>query len=110
MRRIWLGLMIGITITAAGVGAAPPESEEPLRETAVGAPRGTTLAIPPQYGSLVGVVMSSDVHHLYFQDARGTIRILLIGAPGAVQRARQKLQLLTNEVYTIERRAPEIPG
>lgn len=110
MREWTIGLVVGMVLGVAAVGAAQPEPEAVLRQAAVGAPRGATLAIPPQYGQLVSVAVTSEVHYLYFQDAGGTIRIVLVGAPGAVQRARQGLQLLTNEVYTIERRIPELEG
>ena len=106
MRRWLIGLVLGTFLgwMAPGQvqGAQQPE-QLPLKETPIAAARGSTLTIPPVYGRLVNVAVSSGVHHLYFQDAQGIIRIVLVGPQGAVQRAKHGLQLLSRKVYTIER-------
>ena len=57
----------------------------------------------------MGVAVSSEVHHLYFEDHRGTIRVVLVGFSGAGLRARQPIQLLSPQVRVIERGPARVP-
>jgi len=107
--RLVLGSALLVSLAAGSlVWAQPPASPSALTETIVEAATGEALSIPPSYGRLVSVVVSSsEVHHLYFQDERGTIRVVLIGPRGALPRARQALQLLSTSVFTLERKPPQ---
>jgi hypothetical protein len=77
----------------------PPDLTEVALETA----GHTVFKLPESYGHLVDVVISSEVHYLYFEDGAGTIRVVLIGPRGALPRARTQLQLLSSDVYLIQR-------
>jgi hypothetical protein len=106
MRQLALGLVSGLLL------ASTAHSQEPriqrLEEAEVGTISGTTFAVPAGYGRLVNVVVDSEVHHLYFEDADGTIRVVLVGNRGAAARARNPLQLLTSTVHVIERGAQPV--
>jgi hypothetical protein len=108
MRRWLLGLALGMLLGWAAQGAAQPQPA-PLEELLMTSARDETLAIPPEYGHLVSVAVSSEVHHLYLQDTQGVIRVVLVGPQGAMQRVRHGLHLLSRDVYTIERKAMESP-
>ncbi len=116
-KKIWTGqwlpillvpLVIGTAIQVwargdeqfGGKGRLPPEK---LTEVALTAASGATFKIPAEYGRLVNVVVSSDVHYLYFEDDEGTVHIVLLGPRGAAQRSRSAPQLLSPEVFRIER-------
>jgi hypothetical protein len=101
MRRVIAGLAIGILLGSAAQGAE--REVEKLVEGEVAAISGATFAIPEGYGPLVNVVVSSEVHHLYFQDGAGVIRIVLVGQRAAASRARAALHLLSPSVYRIDR-------
>lgn len=101
MRRWWAGLILGVLVGWAAEGAA--QLEQPLEEVPIEVAQGAVLSLPPGYGRLVGVAVISEVHHLYFEDAQGTIRLVRVGQKGAVQRARQGLQLLSRDVFVIGR-------
>ena len=101
---LWMAFGILFLLTPS---ALAEEQKSLFEEIPLAAGGGTTLSIPPEYGELVSVVESSEVHHLYFQDRAGIIRIVLIGPRGAAQRAKHVLQLLSDEVYTIKRKVPE---
>ena len=103
MKRLLLGLACGIALASAARGEEPPVvtklSEVPLME-----PAGrNAFTLPSRYGRLVNVGISAEVHYLYFEDSTGTIRVVRIGPPGAVSRARQQLQLLSPDVTLIKR-------
>ncbi len=102
MKR-WLA-GVGLGILLGWIPQVAAQAGEMLDELLIPAARGETLNIPSAYGALVSVAVSSEVHHLYFQDKQGTIRIVLVGPKGAVQRARHGLQLLSQDVYVIERK------
>ena len=102
MRRVLLGLLLGLLVGTAVHGEEPKE-ELKLTESAVGNIRGNPFKIPTSYGRLVSVVANSEVHYLYFEDGAGNLRVVLVGQRGAVQRSRNPLQLLTSEVQLIER-------
>lgn len=107
MRYATLWMVFGMLFTlTSSVFAEEPESE--FKEIALEAGRGTSLFIPPEYGDLINVVENSEVHHLYFQDRAGIIRIVLIGPKGAAQKAKHGLQLLSDKVYTIKREVPKV--
>jgi hypothetical protein len=101
MARWLLGLLLGIALGSTAHGDV---AHQPLEEMRV---RATTanleLALPTEYGRLVAVAVRAEVHHLYFEGPDGTIRIVLIGSKGSVQRARSELQLLTPEVFVVKR-------
>ena len=103
-RVLFVGL--GLSLAWSSVGFSQTSQ---LQEIQVSASRNASLVVPPEYGRLVSVVADSEVHHLYFEDSQGTIRVVLVGRSGAVQRARQNFQLLTRDVYVIGRQADEQP-
>ena len=102
MRRMLMGVLLGLVLGATVHGEEPKE-ELKLTESAVGNIRGNPFKIPTSYGRLVSVVANSEVHYLYFEDGAGNLRVVLVGQRGAVQRSRNPLQLLTSEVQLIER-------
>lgn len=104
MQRFLVGLVlaVGFGLAAPGLAKATRSSDAKLQEVIIGT-GDVPLAVPPEYGRLVNVAVSSEVHHLYFEDAKGTIRIVLLGPAGAVQKARHGFQLLVPEVYLINR-------
>ena len=104
MRRIIAGLIIGLLLSSAAQGA--DQQVEKLVEGEIAGISGATFAIPEGYGRLVNVVVSSEVHHLYFQDDAGVIRIVLVGQRAAAFRARTALHLLSPNVYRIDRGGP----
>ena len=63
------------------------------------------VTIPKVYGHLVSVTVSSGVHYLYFEDEKGTIRIVLVGPSSKAQDAQSTdvLNLLSRDVYSIDR-------
>jgi hypothetical protein len=106
MNRLLLGLTLGLTLGLLGSpaqGADAPEEELVLTESTMGTFGRTQFKVPETFGRLVNVVVSSDVHYLYFEDPAGTIRIVPVGQRGAAQRARSQLQLLSENVHVIER-------
>ncbi len=107
MKRLLLGLTLGLTlgllVGATAQGADQAEEELVLTEVTMGTFGRTAFKVPESFGRLVNVVVSSDVHYLYFEDPAGTIRIVPVGQRGAAQRARSQLQLLSQDVFVIER-------
>ena len=101
MRRWLLGLAIGMML--GSTGHAEELANSKLSELAVETIGHATLKLPERYGRLVDVVVSSEVHYLYFEDQAGTIRVVLVGPRGAVPRSRSQLQLLSPDVYFIKR-------
>ncbi len=101
MKRWLASMVLGITLGSVTLRAAEPER---LQETMLAVGGGESLVIPQEYGPLVDVAVSSGVHHLYFQDSQGRIRIVLVGARGAKQGARHAVELLTDSVYVIQRK------
>ena len=102
MKRVMLGLFLGLSVSLVAHGEEPAATLK-LSESTVQNIRGNQFQIPDSYGRLVSVVNSSEIHYLYFEDAKGQIRVVLIGRGGAVQRSRNGLQLLTPDVQLIER-------
>lgn len=103
MRRILVGLVLGMLVAAAAHGEEPPAGFTDLKVQSVG---GSTFRIPEEFGRLVNVVVSGEIHYLYFEDVGGTIRIVQLGPRGAASRARSPLHLLSSSVFTVERGAP----
>ena len=106
MRRVLLGLVCGIALASRAHGDEPPAVSR-LSEVTVETTGRTPFTLPSRYGRLVNVVVSSEVHYLYFEDPGGTIRIVLIGPRGAVSRSRNQLGLLSPDVAFIKRGAEE---
>lgn len=106
MKRLIMGVAAGLMLGAAayGQGNENPESAR-LEEVAVNAGSRATFAVPPEYGRLADVAVNSGVHYLYFEDSQGVIRLVLIGPRGAVPRSRLDVQLLSPQVYVVERAA-----
>ena len=105
-----LGLALGLLLGAAAQGANAPEDPLVLSELTMGTFGRTAFKVPESFGRLVNVVVSSDVHYLYFEDPMGTIRIVPIGQRGAAQRARSQLQLLSEDVFVIKRGGESRPA
>ena len=103
MRRLLMGMVLGVVLSATVYAAVEREA---LREIAVNTVNDAPFIIPPEYGHLVSVVTKSEVQYLYFEAPDGTVRVMLIGSRGAIQRASSELQLLTPEVYVMKRQAP----
>ncbi len=100
MKRWVLGVVCGVGLASAAQGqeAATQLAEAPMETIGRAA-----FGVPKGYGRLVSVVESSEIHHLYFEDGQGVIRVVLIGPRGAAARARNALQLLSSDVYVIKR-------
>ena len=101
MKRVALGILLGIVVAATAHGQEP--SVERLTELPLETYGRTEVKLPEAYGRLVSVVTNSDVHYLYFEDAAGSVRVVLIGPRGAVPRSRNPLQLLSSDVFLIKR-------
>lgn len=105
MRRVLVGVALGML---AGIVLAHGEERPKLfNEVTLTGANDRPLSVPATYGRLVGVVVNADIHYLYFEDSAGTIRVVLLGAPGAVQRSRTPLQQAASEVYVIKRGSGE---
>jgi|SRR6185295_13021254 len=100
MKRVLLGLALGVLLATAAHGEEPAGPLSDLKLETIG---GTTFKIPETFGRLVNVVVSSEIHYLYFEDVGGTIRIVQLGPRGAASRARSPLHLLSSSVFTVER-------
>ena len=100
MRRLWLGLVLGLVI---GTLVHAEERKARFEEVPISTANNETFQIPPEYGHLVNAAVRADVHYLYFEASDGTVRIVLVGPRGAIQRARNELQLLTPEILVIKR-------
>lgn len=110
MKRWVLGVACGLALASAAQGEEPATqlTEAPLETIG-----RAVFNLPTAYGRLVDVVESSEIHHLYFEDNQGVIRVVLIGPRGAAGRARNALQLLSSDVYVIKRGqagAEAVPG
>jgi len=103
-----LGILLGLLLGATAQGEEAPR-ENVLTEMTMGTFGRTTFKVPESYGMLVQVAVSSDIHYLYFENGAGTIRIVPIGQRGAVQRSRAPLQLLSSDVFVIERGGTSLP-
>ena len=104
MRRMLLGLVCGIALASTAHGEEPADVTR-LNEVAMGTAGRNAFTLPARYGRLVNAAVSSEVHYLYFEDSAGTIRVVLVGQPGAVSRARTQLELLSADVLFIKRGA-----
>ena len=109
MRRVVLGILLGLLLGATAQGEEVPQ-ESVLTETTMGTFGRTAFKVPESYGTLIQVAVSSDIQYLYFEDGVGTIRIVPIGQRGAVQRSRAPLQLLSSDVFVIERGGKSLPA
>ena len=109
MRRVLLGVLLGFLLGSTASGEeTPPESV--LTEVTMGTFGRTAFKVPEEYGRLIQVAVSADIHYLYFEDGAGTIRIVPIGQRGAAQRSRSPVQLLSSSVFVIERGGKSIPA
>ena len=106
MKRVVLGLILGLMMGSTVHGQDEVSVLEDVGMQTVGS---TLFAVPKQYGRLVNVAVSSEIHHLYFQDGAGKIRVVLLGRRGSVQHARSPIQLLTHDVYVLERDLSDAP-
>ena len=102
MKRVLLGLVCGIALASTAHGEALPEVTR-LSEVTMEASGRQSFTLPSRYGRLVNVVVSSEVHYLYFEDSAGSIRVVLIGPRGATSRSRNQLGLLSPDVALIKR-------
>jgi hypothetical protein len=110
MRRLLIGIIVGASLGWAvdsQARAQAPIEPEALEEATLQTASGAAFAVPQAYGRLASVVVSSDVHYLYFEDGGGAIRIVPIGPRGAMQRSRSVFQLLSSDVPLIRRGAVE---
>ena len=98
-----LGVVLGSLLEPMARGYTQGDRVAALKEIALDAGGGTAFKVPKGYGRLINVAVSAEVHHLYFLDHEGTIRIVLLGPRGASQRARHAFQLLSSQVYRVER-------
>lgn len=101
MRRWVVGIVLGLALASAAHGE--PQNANRLEDVLVTTSNNAAFKLPSEYGRLVSVAVRAEIHHLYFEGPDGTIRIVLVGPRGAIQRARNELQLLTPEVYVIKR-------
>ena len=108
MRRLLLGLAFGMMLGSTGQAEEPVSSK--LNDLPMETVDRTYFRLPGRYGRLVNVVVSSEVHYLYFEDEVGTVHVVLIGPRGAVPRSRNQLQLLSSDVYLIKRGSGNEPG
>jgi hypothetical protein len=94
------GLMVGLVLGSVAAQGAERQGpgEIPVQTTA-----RAPFELPASYGRLAGVAVNSGVHYLYFEGQDGSIRILLVGPRGSIQQARAELQVLSPDVYLMER-------
>lgn len=108
-RPLFGWLVCGVAVWSLGVSARAEEavrlSDEPVETI-----DHKVLTVPRDYGRLVNIVISNDVHYLYFEDEAGTIRIVLVGPRGALPRARAPFQLLSPEAKVIKRGVAMMPA
>ncbi len=104
MRRWVLGLLLGIIVSSIAEGQDEARYEK-LMDLPMETVGRTLFHVPASYGQLVNVVVSSDVHYLYFEDQDGTIRVITVGLGSASSKARRPLQLLSPDVHLIKRGA-----
>ena len=114
MKRLIAGVVLGVLAVSSAQAQEHQNDERVIKfgELAVGPIGGGSFEVPQTFGRLVNVVVSSDIHYLYFEDAAGTVRVMQLGPRGAAQRARNALQLLSPDIFVMERgmgSAPE-PG
>ena len=102
MKRVLMGILLGLMLGSAAK-VAHGTNEQRMSEVQIDAVDAGALEIPGAYGRLVDVAVSSGVHHLYFQDSQGYIRMVLIGPNAAAQKARHTIQTLSDKVYVIKR-------
>lgn len=110
MRLLLVGVAIGTALGWAVSSSARIEEPltgqiQPLSDISVRTAAGASFILPTTYGRLVDVVVSAEMHHLYFEDEQGAIRIVLLGPRGAAQRSRSALQLLSPDVFLVKRGA-----
>ena len=112
MKRLVAGMVLGVLVVSVAQ-AQERQKEEPritkLEALVIGTVGGSSFSIPETYGRLVNVVVSSEVHYLYFEDGAGTIRVMQVGPRGAVQRSRNPLQLLSPDVFVMKRGPESAP-
>ena len=101
--------LIGLMLVAVGAAAARAAEPARLSDESVETIDHTLLTIPRDYGRLINVVLSNEVHYLYFEDEAGTIRMVLVGPRGALPRARTPFQLLSPDVKVIKRSSAAAP-
>ena len=107
-RSLFGWLVCVVAVWSLGVSARAEEavrlSDEPVETI-----DHKLLTVPRDYGRLVNIVISNDVHYLYFEDEAGTIRIVLVGPRGALPRARTPFLLLSPDAKVIKRSSAAAP-
>ena len=107
MKQLIVGVGVGLLLGSAAMGEEQARVQRLTEvKTMAAGGGGAVFQVPPEYGRLADVAVSSDVQYLYFVDDAGAVRVVLMGPRGAVQRSRNPLQLLTNDAYLIERGRP----
>ena len=110
MKRWLWGVGFGVILGSAAHGETTRHGDAPIQRLEEMRVHATTdqdeFTLPAAYGRLVSVAIRAEVHHLYFEGTDGTVRIVLIGPRGSIQRARSELQLLSSEVHVITRGEP----
>lgn len=102
MRHVLIGMLVGFGSATLAYGQMRPDAPE-LQELLISRGERNGLTIPRAYGRLASVAVTADIHHLYFEDADGVIRIVRIGPGSAGQRGRYETELLTPDVYVVSR-------
>ena len=102
MRYLLLGIIAGFGAATLAHGQMQKESMK-LEEVTISRGDYEGLTIPRAYGRLVSVAVTADIHHLYFEDTDGTIRIIRLGPSSAGQRGRYETELLSADVYMVPR-------
>lgn len=102
MRVLLLGVILGLGAATLAYGQMQKESAK-LEEVTISRGDYEGLAIPRAYGRLVSVAVTADIHHLYFEDVDGVIRIVRLGPASAGQRGRYETELLSGDVYVVPR-------
>ena len=112
MKRLIAGVALGVLAVSAAQAQEGQDRDErvtTLEESVIGPVGGGSFAVPLTYGRLVNVVISSDIHYLYFEDGAGTIRVVQIGVRSAASRARSPLQLLSPDILVMKRGMESMP-
>ena len=111
MRGWRFAVVLAVGLASSVVSAqTDEENQTALTEIPMESIGRAVVKVPPEYGRLATVAVSSDVHYLYFQDQEGTVRIVAVGQRSAGQRARSPLQLLVPQVHVIERGHAQTQG
>ena len=89
-------------VAAVWFAAAAPVLAAGLEESPVTL-KGSAITVPRSYGHLVSVVENNQIHYLYFEDAEGTIHVVLLGNKGTSLKASQTLEVISSNAYLLPR-------